>query len=169
MSVLPALVAIALGSAPFTGGTPTVEEVKAELFAKRILELTNAERFKLGRPSLKLDPSLTKAASWLAEDMALLGYFDHQDSKQRGPSRRAEEFGYTDWLAVGENIAFGLPTPEQVFRSWQGSTKHRQNMVDPRYKEMGLGLSTALADPTAFIWVQSLGTRKASAIRAGSG
>lgn len=143
-------------------GVP-LSKVRGELFAARVLELTNAERNRLGRPPLKLDESLSSGADWLAEDMALLGYFNHNDSLGRAPSGRAEAFGYKSWRVVAENIAAGHNTPEAVVKGWMNSMKHRQNILDPRYKDMGLGYSTSLSAPKVGIWVQAFGARKPEA------
>ena len=55
--------------------------------------------------------------------------------------------------AVGENIGFGtlwLGTPRAIVAAWMASPGHRANILDPRFRDTGIGVSphppAALAD-----------------------
>src|SRR4051812_15482807 len=79
--------------------TPDSEE---RAFCKTI----NTYRAQNGLPALKLSVNLTKAAEWMAADMARNDILDHTDSLGRSFSRRITAFAYTG-ATRGENIAGG--------------------------------------------------------------
>jgi uncharacterized protein YkwD len=46
---------------------------------------------------------------------------------------------------VGENIAYGSGTygePNSIMNSWMKSTDHRHNILDGKFREIGIGVST---------------------------
>ena len=49
-------------------------------------------------------------------------------------------------VEVGENIAAGQWTPEHVVQWWLDSDGHCKNMLDPRFREMGVGYYFDLVD-----------------------
>lgn len=42
------------------------------------------------------------------------------------------------YMTAGENIAKGQNTPEFVMKSWMDSPGHRKNILNPKFKEMGV-------------------------------
>ena len=44
-------------------------------------------------------------------------------------------------MVGGENIAFGYATPAAVLKGWWGSSGHRANMLDARYRYMGVAVA----------------------------
>ena len=40
--------------------------------------------------------------------------------------------------AVGENVAYGYETGRQVVRAWMASPGHRANILNPRYRLLGM-------------------------------
>ena len=61
----------------------------------------------------------------------------------KNPAQRIEKAGY-DYRSVGENIATGEKgaTVDDVFKGWMESKVHRDNILSPKYDEIGLGLAT---------------------------
>src|SRR5262245_36291011 len=116
-------------------------EEKIELTAeeKAVLELTNQERAKEKQPPLKPNPILMKIARAHSRNMAKQEKLAHElDGKK--PHERAEDAGYKgSW--IGENCAVGsVPyPPKDVVKSWMESAGHRKNLLDKKYKEIGLG------------------------------
>ncbi len=45
------------------------------------------------------------------------------------------------WQALGENIATGFPTPRRVLEAWMASVGHCQNILNPTYRLLGIGLN----------------------------
>ncbi len=56
---------------------------------------------------------------------------------------------------LGENIASGYPTAAAVMRGWMHSEGHRANILNRRFKKIGLGVATS-RDGTKY-WVQNFG------------
>jgi uncharacterized protein YkwD len=54
-------------------------------------------------------------------------------------AERAAEFEYEYWM-IGENLAAGQTSPEQVVADWMASPGHRENMLGETYTEVGVGL-----------------------------
>ncbi|MFA7682367.1 MAG: CAP domain-containing protein [Candidatus Peribacteraceae bacterium] len=63
---------------------------------------------------------------------------------------QTEVCGCTPHFAVGENIAKGQLTPQQVMQDWMNSPGHRSNILHPQFEEMGVGIFGA-------VWVQDFG------------
>lgn len=133
-------------------------------FTKRLLELTNLERARAGLGPLAASPLLTDAAMWMAGDMAAGGYFDHLDRQGRRVGSRVYDFGYRAWKHVGENIAAGQQSPEDVFSNWMASPGHRRNILNPAFTEIGIGYAASSQGAYGTYWVQTFGHRPAYVI-----
>jgi uncharacterized protein YkwD len=70
---------------------------------------------------------------------------------------RASQAGYR-WKLVGENIAAGQPTPEQVVEEWLESPGHCANIMDPAYAEMGVASAYEGRSEKGVYWSQVFGT-----------
>ena len=103
-------------------------------------------------PALRLNKQLTEAAQTHADDMFRRKYFSHWGRGGSDVSDRVRRAGYR-WVMVGENIAQGYPTAEAVVRAWRTSADHCSNLMEPAFRDMGLGQ----AGP---YWVQNLGARE---------
>jgi hypothetical protein len=125
-------------------------------FSWRVVELTNIERARLNLPPLKANIYLSAAAMWLAEDMALQNYFSHTDSLGRAFYDRLVVFGYP-YNAVAENIAAGQGTAEDVVDTWLHHEGHRDNMLNPAYREIGTGYFYLGTAEYGHYWVQDFG------------
>jgi uncharacterized protein YkwD len=56
---------------------------------------------------------------------------------------------------VGENIAWNQKTPEEAVKAWMDSPGHRENIVEPRYTEIGVAVMKN--EKGERYWVQVLG------------
>jgi uncharacterized protein YkwD len=115
-------------------------EVKLSAEEQMILKLTNEARAKEKMAPLKPNSLLCEAARAHSANMARQHKMEHElDGKT--PAQRVDATGYT-WSRVGENIAYGLNTPiETIFQGWMDSKGHRENILNDRYTEIGIGLS----------------------------
>ena len=140
--------------------------VPAETFADTVLHLTNLERLAMGLPPLAGQGDLATAAAGHAVDMAIQDFFDHVSLDGRTPFDRITDAGY-NFNAAGENIAAGQATPAEVVLAWMSSPGHRANILDPSFRELGVGYFFELGDifpgPFGFghYWVQNFGRRDA--------
>jgi uncharacterized protein YkwD len=127
-----------------------------------VLDQVNAARRKAGAPPLRANPLLDKAAQKHAEDMLARGYFAHESPGGGTVRERAKEAGY-DWREIGENIAEGQLTVDEVMDGWMKSPGHRRNILDPGFTELGTGVVAAKGKDGEYrvLWVQSFGTPNA--------
>jgi len=119
--------------------SPKFEMTKDE---QTLLKLLNEERTKAHLPVLKPHPLLFKAARTHAKNMAKQRKMEHVlDGKK--PAQRVEAAGY-NWGKVSENIAMaedGEPPLTAIVKDWMESKTHRENLLDKKVSETGLGIA----------------------------
>lgn len=98
---------------------------------------------------------LTQSARGHAKDMGDKGYFSHQGLDGKSPFDRMKEAGYSGGT-MGENIAAGQPSPASVVEGWMQSTGHCQNIMQGKYKDLGVGYYLG-AQGYKHYWVQNFG------------
>jgi uncharacterized protein YkwD len=137
--------------------------------ATRALQLVNEARARGAHcggqsfgpaPPLALSGALAGVALGHATDMAVHDYFEHQDLSGQSPADRVRAAGYHEQL-VGENIAYGPQSVEEVVRGWLASPGHCENIMDPRFAQMGIGLAPGRASRRGLFWVQLLAEPRA--------
>lgn len=122
----------------------------------------NVYRARDGLAPLRWNAALARAAGAHARDMAQNGNFTHVGSDGASLGARASRAGYR-WQRIGENIAGGQASPETVVDDWMDSEGHRANILEPDYREAGIG--HVLRDPDRgrlryrHYWVLMLGER----------
>jgi uncharacterized protein YkwD len=130
--------------------------------SRQALQLVNAARQagqRCGRrdwppaPALRLSAPLAAVAGQHARDMAAHQYFEHQDRAGRSPADRLRAAGYQERI-VGENIAYGPLSTTEVISGWLRSAEHCENLLDPRYKEMGIAYAVGRGSQRGLYWVQ---------------
>lgn len=109
-----------------------------ENFKKEIVRLTNIERDKVGVQPVISDSDISYVATLKAEDMRENNYFSHYSAKYGDAFYMMYSFGIPFDYA-GENIAARQSTPAQVVNSWMKSDSHREVMLDPGFKKVGVG------------------------------
>ncbi|OOV15944.1 hypothetical protein BXU09_09160 [Deinococcus sp. LM3] len=132
-----------------------------------MLDLTNAARAQ-GRtcgatayaaaPALTLNTQLGQAAQGHAADMAAQNYFSHtsKDGRTAGQRIAAAGYAYRTW---GENIIAGQPTAQAAVDGWLKSEGHCKNIMNPNFRELGVGYAYKSGTEFGHYWVQNLGTR----------
>lgn len=128
-------------------------------FMQRVVVLTNQERARHNLSPLKLHSQLTQSACWMARDMGDHDYLAHTDRQGRTFDKRICQLGYTDFEALGENVAGGQATPESVFDGWMNSEHHRANILNPDFQEIGVGYVLSPTGRYHRYWVQDFGAR----------
>lgn len=107
-------------------------------FEQQVVELTNAERTKNGLTPLKADQELSRVAREKSNNMAEVGYFDHNSPTYGSPFDMMQDYGI-NYRAAGENIAKGQRTPEEVVNAWMNSPGHRENILNGNFTHIGVG------------------------------
>ncbi|TFY96378.1 CAP domain-containing protein [Ramlibacter rhizophilus] len=140
------------------------EPGKAEEVARQVLELVNRARGQPRQcgdkpfgaaPALTLAPALHRAAELHSRDMARNSFMAHQGSDGSTVSDRVDRAGY-DWRTVGENVAAGPETAEQVVQGWLQSPDHCANIMQPAFTEMGVAWATDRQSQAGIYWTQVL-------------
>jgi len=148
---LGALIAPAGAQAQDCAGT-NVKPTRANLEQVRsaVLCLHNHERARHGLSPLRENPKLRRAAGRHSANMVSSRFFDHTTPGGSTMVDRIRRAGYTSgaraW-ALGENIAWGsgrLATAAQIHRSWMNSAGHRANILQRRFREIGIGIENGL-------------------------
>jgi uncharacterized protein YkwD len=129
----------------------------------RVVGLVNAERSRNGLAPLWENAALTNAAEGYAAYMASADFFSHTGPDGSTVASRAAAAGYVGWTWLGENIAAGQSTPEQVFQAWMNSPSHRTNMLSPSAREIGIGHGYGAGARYRHYWTMSLGDRVGAA------
>lgn len=139
------------------------------MLASRALQLVNEVRARGTRcgersfgpaPPVRLSGTLAVVALGHATDMAAHNYFEHEDLAGRSPAERVRAVGYREKL-VGENIAYGPKSAEEVVQGWLDSPGHCENIMDPRFAEMGIAYAAGHASKRGLYWVQLLAAPRA--------
>jgi uncharacterized protein YkwD len=127
---------------PHSSDFPAIEGGRAE--RQELLCLLNRERAKNGLPGLREEARLDQAAQVQSNDIVARRFFAHVNPDGRAPSDRIDAAGYPRSPLTGENIAWGEEregTPVRVVRAWMHSPGHRANILQPRYTEIGIGVT----------------------------
>ncbi|MEO0628486.1 MAG: CAP domain-containing protein [Bacteroidota bacterium] len=88
-------------------------------------------------PTLRVNSRLFSAAQSHSDDMQAMNDMRHLGSDGTQVGERVTREGYT-WRAVGENIARGFTSIEQVVEAWFDSPGHCQNLMSPNFTEIAL-------------------------------
>jgi uncharacterized protein YkwD len=121
--------------------------------AKRVkaalLCLLNAQRARAGSPPLTENPRLQQAAERHSLDMATRKFFEHVNPDGVSDAARIVRTGYPP-IVIGENLAWGEEeesTPALIVEALMHSPGHRRNLLEPAYREIGIGLAYAAPEP----------------------
>jgi len=145
-----ALVVPASGSARGQGSVSTAAALQSALVDK-----VNALRAAHGLSTLRVVTSLRSAATFHSTEMAKAGYFSHSSANGSSFGKRVAGFyspsGYRRW-AVGENLLWGSPRigAARAMKLWLNSAPHRQNLLDPRWRDIGLSAVHSTSAPGVY-------------------
>ena len=138
------------GSATPRGTTAPVTQVQTALLAQ-----INGFRAAHGLVPLKLNGALVGAADRHSAQMARLGFFSHNSANGQSFSQRIAQAysprGFRSWT-VGENLVWGGPDigAARAFRLWLSSAPHRANLLNARWREIGLGAVHSTSAPGVY-------------------
>jgi uncharacterized protein YkwD len=115
----------------------------------------NAFRAAHGLGRLRFSAALGAAATAHSTQMARVGYFSHNSANGNSFAKRVAGYytpsGYRRW-AVGENLLWGSPDvgAAQALKLWLNSAPHRQNLLDPRWRDIGLSAVHSTSAPGVY-------------------
>jgi uncharacterized protein YkwD len=105
----------------------------------------NEIRSGRGLKPLTIDERASRAAYEHGWDMDLRDYFAHVNPDGEGPEERLARHG-VGRPAVGEVLARGHATPEDVVAAWMASPPHRANLLHPGWTRVGIGIHSGPAE-----------------------
>lgn len=147
--------------APTPTSTSTPPPDSEATLQQQVLDLTNQHRAAAGVAPLVMDARLTAAAQKFAELMVTEGFFGHTSPDGSNAGDRILAEGYV-WRTWGENIAYGYTTPEAVMSAWMNSSGHRANILNFKFKDLGVGVylkPSPNGGSGTLYWVQNFGAR----------
>lgn len=100
-----------------------------------LLSRHNAIRSERDLPPLSFSPTLSEAAREQVAGMIELGKVRHRGVDGSTPADRVKQTGYP-YQTVGENVAAGQETAEEVMTGWMDSPGHRRNILGD-FQELG--------------------------------
>jgi uncharacterized protein YkwD len=112
---------------------------------ERLAALVNEDRRRAGLPLLEVDAAWSAVARAHSREMAERNVVAHTSPATGTAVDRAKKAGLSSQELL-ENLA-SATSPEEVERGLMASPGHRQNILDPGVKRMGIGV--ALRPPSA--------------------
>jgi uncharacterized protein YkwD len=128
---------------------------EAEFWRTEILRLVNQERQAQGLNPVTQNQTLEDQATEYACELIHYDFFGHVNEVTGSTlTDRAAESGYDYWI-IGENLAAGQLSPAQVMADWMDSPCHRENLLNPAFIELGVGVRSG--GDYGLYWVQEFG------------
>lgn len=107
-----------------------------ESFAAEVLRLTNEAREEAGLPALETDPVLTEMAQARMEETG--GKLTHTRPDGSTPDTIFGEYD-AGLRCTGEIIMSTSRSPRAVVDGFLGSPAHRENLLNPEHRYVGIG------------------------------
>jgi uncharacterized protein YkwD len=125
-------------ASPTGGEYPSNQE---NAVAGQIMQKLNAERAGRGLPPLVYNAQLAVLAYHWSQHLDQTNTFQH-----RNLSSLFSDPAYTNWGSLGENIFWGSDhnfTSGDIELAWMNSDGHRENMLNPGFDSVGIGVYCA--------------------------
>src|SRR5258708_5603085 len=132
------------------GGAASLASLQVGVLAK-----LNQIRFAHRLAPLKLNTSLSAAARQHSAEMLADGYFAHESADGSAFWKRIQRFypsGPYGYWSVGENLlwASGNLDATSALKLWLASPEHRANILDPRWRQIGVAALSETDAPGTF-------------------
>ncbi len=108
---------------------------------RKMVDMVNAERIKVGTVSLVEDESLQSVARSHSMDMLMRKYFSHFSPEGYTIKERLDA-AHISYVAAAENLAFA-PSLYIAHSGLMASPGHKVNILDPSYNRIGIGIIDA--------------------------
>ncbi len=115
----------------------SLDPIKSEhAYADEVIKIVNQEREKAGASPLRLNKALEAAANIRARELPVRWSHTRPDGSSCFTAIKDQGLVY---MMAGENIAAGYASPSKVMNGWMNSTGHRNNILNSRFTEIGVG------------------------------
>ncbi|MFW0837689.1 MAG: CAP domain-containing protein [Candidatus Komeilibacteria bacterium] len=111
----------------------------SSIAANDLIMLTNEIRDIKQLQPLTVNDKLNAAAQAKATDLIANNFFSHNAPDGSFFSSWIDDVGY-DYQIIGENLAAGFTTNKDVMKAWMDSSGHRANILNDKYREIGLAV-----------------------------
>ncbi|MGN0577914.1 MAG: CAP domain-containing protein [Ruminiclostridium sp.] len=128
----------------------TVKDLSKLSAEEAVAELVNSERKAAGKSALTLDSKLCEAAEIRAKELS--ERFSHDRPDGSSCFTVLDDLGIR-YMAVGENIAAGQRSADEVMKSWMNSQGHKKNILSGNYRKIGVGFYKSDTG-YGYYWVQ---------------
>ena len=143
---------------------PDILGYASSISKDEVVKLTNQKRVEAGLSQLTLNMVLSNAAQAKGNDMIVKDYWAHVAPDGTEPWKFFSNFGYK-YKYAGENLARDFSNASTAMDAWMNSPTHRENILNPKYKEIGIGVIEGdLAGSDTTIIVQFFGATYADKI-----
>ncbi|HIP62323.1 MAG TPA: CAP domain-containing protein [Sulfurovum sp.] len=161
---------------------PVIDEATKQIYldainnARSIEQDCGVEGIKPAVSALVWNDALYKSAYEHGKDLAESDTFSHDGSgtdsdwtaEVQGLGRgstikeRIVNNAYTNWSTLGENVAGGTfqDLAQEAVDAWIASDGHCANLMNPRYKDVGMGHVEQDGTRLTHYWVQNLGAKQ---------
>jgi uncharacterized protein YkwD len=139
-------------SGPALSATP---KNGTRLAARTVLAEINTVRAHFHLRGLQMATKLSAPADAHTQEMGKVGYFAHESADGTSFWKRVARYysprGYRHWM-VGENLLWssGTLTPASAVQMWMQSPEHRRNLLDSRWRQIGLSVRSFASAPGVF-------------------
>lgn len=130
---------------PFSGKTVTqtayatsYDSEQLQDYAYQIAAIVNRERAANGLKLLKYSDTLSDAAIVRVNEIQT--YFSHTRPDGTSCFTAVTDMGVR-YRYIGENIAYGQNSPEDVMNAWMNSSGHRANILSENFDYIGIGVT----------------------------
>ncbi|MEO5837707.1 MAG: CAP domain-containing protein [Acidimicrobiales bacterium] len=124
LAIVTSMLVAVTGRADAGADNPAADEAQ-------FVALVNQARANVGVAPLAVDGQLTALARQHAQTMADAGTIFHANPISAGVTAR--------WIKLGENVGTG-PSAPPIMNAFINSPKHYQNIVDPAFAYIGVGV-----------------------------
>jgi hypothetical protein len=104
-----------------------------------VVRATNEQRASAGLKPLVYNEKLADAARRKAANMFSENYWAHNAPSGKSPWTWFKEAGYS-YVFAGENLAKDFGDTSRMMSAWMASQTHKDNIVNPKYSEIGLAV-----------------------------
>lgn len=119
---------------PAPSSTTTQERLASRVVTADVLAAVNRYRRQAGVAAIEEGGCANASALHHAEAQAAAGRMFHRTLSQIEAACK---------MVGGENIAYGYATPAAALQAWWASPAHRANILDGRYRTMGVAMAYA--------------------------
>jgi uncharacterized protein YkwD len=135
-------------------GVDSPQVSPANRLESAVLDELNLVRLEHGLTQLRLNSALTAAADSHSLEMVRAGYFGHESADGRHFAQRITRFYRPrggPWT-VGENLIWRERqlTARLAVAAWMASPGHRENLLEPDFREAGVSAVRALGAPGVY-------------------